>query len=152
MKYSLPRSFKSFCGFTLIELLVVIAIIAILAVVAVSVFAVIPRNSRDARRKADLDAIVKALEVNKTTSGYVGLSNSQFANNSIPTTDPQGYPYCANSTASTQPADPSPWTTTCQANYAQVGTANPPAGTSWKICTTLENGGTPQVLCRGNAQ
>lgn len=52
-------------GFTLIELLVVIAIIGILATFIVASFASAQARGRDARRKADLDAVKKALELAK---------------------------------------------------------------------------------------
>lgn len=48
-------------GFTLIELLVVIAIIGVLATIIVASFTSAQRRGRDARRKADMDAIKKAL-------------------------------------------------------------------------------------------
>lgn len=49
-------------GFTLVELLIVIVIIGILAGIGLGSFASTQRKGRDARRKADLDNIVKALE------------------------------------------------------------------------------------------
>ena len=52
-------------GFTLIELLVVIAIIGILASFAIASFTSAQAKGRDSRRKADLDAIKKALELFK---------------------------------------------------------------------------------------
>src|SRR4030067_3465886 len=55
-------------GFTLIELLVVIAIIGILASFAFASFTSAQAKGRDSRRKADLDAIVKALELYKSDS------------------------------------------------------------------------------------
>src|SRR3990167_10302283 len=59
-------------GFTLIELLVVIAIIGILASFAIASFSSAQAKARDSRRKADLDAIVKALELARSDSsgGY----------------------------------------------------------------------------------
>jgi len=58
-------------GFTLIELLVVIVIIGILASFAVASFTSAQAKGRDSRRKADLDALKKALELSKsdTTGG-----------------------------------------------------------------------------------
>lgn len=53
-------------GFTLIELLVVIAIIGILATIIVASFTSAQQRGRDARRKADLDAVKKALELAKS--------------------------------------------------------------------------------------
>jgi len=55
-------------GFTLIELLVVIAIIGILASFAIASFTSAQAKGRDSRRKSDLDAIKKALELVKTDS------------------------------------------------------------------------------------
>jgi prepilin-type N-terminal cleavage/methylation domain-containing protein len=52
-------------GFTLIELLVVITIIGILATFIVASFTSAQRKGRDARRKSDLDAVKKALELVK---------------------------------------------------------------------------------------
>src|SRR3970040_2207971 len=58
-------------GFTLIELLVVISIIGILASFAIASFTSAQAKGRDSRRKADLDAVKKALELFKsdTTGG-----------------------------------------------------------------------------------
>lgn len=64
-------------GFTLIELLVVIAIIGILASFAVASFTSAQAKGRDSRRKADLDAIKKALELFKgdtTGAAYYPLA------------------------------------------------------------------------------
>src|SRR3990167_4751352 len=52
-------------GFTLIELLVVIAIIGILATFVIASFSSAQGRGRDSRRKADLDAVKKALELAK---------------------------------------------------------------------------------------
>lgn len=52
-------------GFTLIELLVVISIIGILAAFIVASFSSAQQKARDSRRKADLDALKKALELAK---------------------------------------------------------------------------------------
>jgi len=71
-------------GFTLIELLVVIAIIAILSIVGLTAYSGAQKGARDARRKVDIDAVVNAYEVNKTTTQYITLSNSYFASSQIP--------------------------------------------------------------------
>lgn len=64
-------------GFTLIELLVVIAIIGLLATFIVASFTSAQAKSRDARRKADMDAIKKALELFKNdTSGAAKYPNT----------------------------------------------------------------------------
>ena len=53
-------------GFTLIELLVVISIIAILITIIVATFGTTQKKARDSRRKTDLDALKKALELSKS--------------------------------------------------------------------------------------
>ncbi len=85
---------KSAHGFTLIELLVVVAIIAILSVIGITVFSGVQRNARDARRRADIDAISTAMEANynSTAGTYAALSAGFFAGNTIPT-DPGTYTY-----------------------------------------------------------
>ena len=65
-------------GFTLVELLVVIAIIGVLASFIVASFTTAQRKARDARRKADLNAMKKALVVYKgdTTTDTYSLATS----------------------------------------------------------------------------
>lgn len=85
-------------GFTLIELLVVISIIAILSVVGFVAFQNVTKNAKDARIKADLNAIKKAYETNFDPTlnggqgGYQPLKDSDFAGGKIPT-QPNGNPY-----------------------------------------------------------
>ena len=94
----MPRKFR---GFTLIELLVVISIISILSVVGFVSYQNVSAKAKDARMKADLDAIKKAYETNYDPSlnggqgGYKQLQGSQFAGGQVPT-QPNGSPYpCA---------------------------------------------------------
>lgn len=53
-------------GFTLVELLVVMSIIALLLTVGLSFYGNAQRASRDAKRRADLDAIKKSIEIYRT--------------------------------------------------------------------------------------
>src|SRR5579872_7218341 len=73
-------------GFTLVELLVVIAIIAILAVIGLTVFTGLQRGARDAQRRADIEAITRALEAGYDTQNaqYPTLTTTNFAGNRIP--------------------------------------------------------------------
>ena len=56
-------------GFTLIELLTAMVIIGILASIALASYTNAQQKSRDSRRKTDLDAIKKALELAKNDTG-----------------------------------------------------------------------------------
>ena len=55
-------------GFTLVELLVVASIISLLAVVGIASFITITQQSRDVRRKADVEQIRSALEMYKNAN------------------------------------------------------------------------------------
>lgn len=139
-------------GFTLIELLVVISIIGILAAFIVASFTSAQAKSRDARRKADLDALKKSLELQKSDStgarfylpgsGALPGSLSGLAPTYIRTVpdDPQAptqhYTY--------QSSDPVIGTT-CVANQC----------TTYRLYAILENVNDPQITtsqtqCPGN--
>lgn len=68
------------------ELLVVVTIIAILSVIGITIFSVAQTNARDARRKADIDAIAKALETNRApgTVYYLALLQTYFSSGIVP--------------------------------------------------------------------
>lgn len=83
-------------GFTLIEILVVATIIAMLAGIAATSYITLTRNSRDARRRADLEQIRSALEMYRSNNntypvGDVSLLVSTYIQ-SIPT-DPKAPTY-----------------------------------------------------------
>ncbi|MBI4036029.1 type II secretion system protein [Candidatus Daviesbacteria bacterium] len=73
-------------GFTLVELLVVVAIIAILSTIGLTIFTSAQTNARDARRKADIDAIANALETTRApaTVYYTSLPASGFSGGVVP--------------------------------------------------------------------
>lgn len=83
-------------GFTLIELMVVVAIIGILMAAGIIAFSGAQRNARDAKRRADIDGISKALEQYYMNNGAYpatsGAITSYFPSNAVPT-DPQGGAY-----------------------------------------------------------
>lgn len=68
---------KKFKGFTFIEILVVVTIIGLLTSVAVATYSIFLKQSRDAKRKADLEQTRAALEMYRSTNNTyptVGLS------------------------------------------------------------------------------
>ncbi len=162
MKKQLPQTNEK--GFTLVELLVVISIIAILAVVGLTIFTSTQKNARDARRRADVDAIANALEVGKAinTSTYATPAlSSSFAGSVFPTDPTTGQNYCIGYSATAgavAPSNPATWLpgAACSAMTGAVttGVVNntyPPAGaTSWNVCASLE--GTATVYCKPSVQ
>ncbi len=93
-------------GFTLIELMVVVTITGIIMAAGIIAFTNAQRNSRDSKRKADVDAISKVMEqyfqINRVypLSPYPAAIGSYFPAGYIPTT-PNGGSYTITSTAST---------------------------------------------------
>lgn len=57
-------------GFTIVELLIVIVVIAILASLTVVAFSSTQSSARDSKRKADIAAITRALELYYTEKGH----------------------------------------------------------------------------------
>ena len=86
MKKLLPKSVRNPQGFTLIELLVVISIIAILAVIGIAIFSGAQARARNAKRREDISAIAKALEVNRSpvSIAYTSLSPTWFGGGAYP--------------------------------------------------------------------
>ncbi len=98
-------------GFTLIEILVVTTIIALLTSAAVVSYSQIGKQSRDGKRKADLEQIRAALEMYRSnnSNGYYIVSGSYNSNcasftglsgyiSSMPSDPKSGYNYSCNIT------------------------------------------------------
>ncbi len=153
-------------GFTLIEILVWIDVIAILSLVGTVRFLYIQQQARDTKRKEDLNAISKALEVNINSTGYIPLSSGQFASGLIPVENNTGRipQYCIAYTTANETAPPNSilsWPSANQCfNMDWPGAAivaltpissYPANGThAWKLCTLLEDNIT--IFCLTNGQ
>lgn len=57
-------------GFSLMELLITVSIIAILVAIGIASYATINKQSRDTKRKGDLEQIRAALEMYRSDNGY----------------------------------------------------------------------------------
>ena len=145
-------------GFTLIELLVVIAIIGILASFAIASFNSARLKGRDSRRKADFDALVKALELSRSNSQAAsyypncpgGLSLCELSTSSQ--TDPPIAPTYIKSV----PSDPIFGGGNCSASdlsftYCYIPTECPTttACSKYELYACLENSNEP---VRGNVE
>lgn len=154
----MPKSIKNPQGFTLVELLVVISIIAILSVIGLTIFGSVQKNSRDARRKEDINAIADAMEANYSArSGvYAALVPTMFSQGVIPT-DPINTVltagstctpvcrYCVRNGAEAQVAGACPNTSDWLGDVMPGGASNP----YWTVCANLEGG---RFYCRSNIQ
>ena len=99
-------------SFTLIEILVVTTIIGLLATTASTIYSQLGKQSRDARRKTDLEQIRSALElyrsnnnvyqasVSTNCSNYTALTGSPTYIQSMPSDPKTGYNYYCNITSS----------------------------------------------------
>ncbi len=124
-------------GFTLIELLVVATIMVLLTSIASVAYSQFGKQSRDAKRKADLEQIRAALEMYRSSEDTYPASIPNVGNGLC---DPSG---CANGIyLQTIPTDPrSPYT------YYYGGAAS-----DYTVGAYLESGGTTCVAgqCGGN--
>lgn len=120
-------------GFTLIEVLVVIGIISMLIATAAVSYSVLSRNSRDAKRKTDIEQIRAALEIyksNSSVSQYPGFfGGNVWGWTTIDNVNPAFLPYI-----NSIPQDPKP-SASC-GNYLYAVPSN---YYGYTIFTNLEN-------------
>lgn len=125
-------------GFTLIELLVVIAIIGILASFAIASFTSAQAKGRDSRRKSDIDALKKALQLYYTDNGFYPNNVTAFASGASSTDSWWNTGYFGADYIKTVPTDPRNGSTYFY-NY------NTPAGhLTYTLSADLENNNDPQ--------
>lgn len=116
----------TFKGFTLIELLVVIAIIGILVAIGTASYITASKQSRDTKRKADLEQIRQALETYRSENG-------------VYPDDTAGTDALKPNYISTVPVNPGD-----SAPYSYDNTSTPTSNT-YTLCATLETITTPST-------
>jgi general secretion pathway protein G len=79
-------------GFTLVEILVVVGLLGLLTTVGLTSYSASIKNSRDVKRKTDLETIRQALELYKSdNSFYVNVSSGTAQNLKTPLSSPIVY-------------------------------------------------------------
>ena len=157
------------------ELLVVIAIVAILSSIGFAVYSSVQQKARDSKRRSDVDALVKALEVNKVlgAAAYSQFQAVWFAGGKIPVEvsgyTPQYtlvYPAVIGVTSIALVSNPTwaanitniatgqfttiPLNSTLSIQTVGVGVPSSPATfTAFQVCARLETG---VVFCKPSAQ
>lgn len=137
-------------AFTLVELLVVISIIGILSTVAVVATDSARRQALDARRKADLVQLAKAIEMYNYDNGDLPMNTVGFC---FAISNPNGWgdtfkaqlaPYMANI-----PKDPAPINMAKAYDYIFYSIDNK---TKYSLCTNLGDGSGGFSMCSGHVE
>ena len=115
-------------AFSFVELMVVIAIMGIIFAVTTVTYTNVTKNSRDARRKSDMESIRQALELCRS---YAGEYPDAASGGKVPTTISCGSP--AQVYMQTVPVDPKD--NTARYNYVPTG------GITYTLSTSLMESG-----------
>lgn len=95
-------------GFTLMELLIAVSIIAILIAIGVASYTTVNKQSRDTKRKSDLEQIRSALEMYRADNGsYPGPGSGSWVQASVSGDQTSGLtPYLVPTNIAIIPTDP----------------------------------------------
>ncbi|MBI2029448.1 prepilin-type N-terminal cleavage/methylation domain-containing protein [Candidatus Gottesmanbacteria bacterium] len=119
-------------GFTLIEVLVAATIIVVLASVAIASYSTASKNSRDAKRKADLANVAAALELYRAdnSGAYILVSGAQRVDTGLTALEP--------TYINDLPVDPKPISSQAAGGYKYTNMLPP---TAYKYClfAVMEN-------------
>lgn len=151
-------------GFTLIELLIVISILGILASMALASYGAAQEKSRDSRRKTDLDAMKKALELSKqdTPGAYYYPSCPSAASSCLITNTTETQKYDGTTANPLHPSyipniptDPKTATGYTYALFNASGATCTGSCVNYKLTACLESGNdfqkdNPKVGCASN--
>lgn len=136
-------------GFTLIELLVTITIVAILSLIGLTIYSGIQKSARDAKRKADVEAIAKAYEANYSAGSYPKPKDEWFGSGGIPQ-DPNSGDYYWNGSQSIPAAGAA--YTICAKLEVKSGNSNDKGTTDGTFSFEYNSGNAGQYFCRKNLQ
>jgi prepilin-type N-terminal cleavage/methylation domain-containing protein len=144
MVFNINRQIRSIRGFTLVELLIVVAIIGLLATGVLMVMnpSTYFRNSRDARRKSDLQTIRTAVELFYAgNSSYPNSTNGAITSLNSAIKDGTSWTFPASGgTTYLQLAPKDPQST--NPAYCYVS-----SGTGYNLCAEVEGTGTSSTPC-----
>lgn len=125
-------------AFTLVEILVVVTIISLLASIAAVSYSQFVKQSRDARRKGDIEQIRAAIELYRNFNNVYPSAPLAFGSGEIADPLPSTTKYMTK--IPNDPMSSSGYT------YYYAST-----GTDYTLCTYLEGGGTPDADAVCNA-
>lgn len=136
---------KKKIGFTLVELLIAVSIIVILVALSVSTFANFQKNSRDAKRKVDLETIRSGLEQYRADQGFyprsvITIAPGQSLTSSTGNPNP---PAPTRTYLKSYPLEPGSSTYIYQANPSTTCNNSTSLCLNYCLFTTLENSPNP---------
>lgn len=125
---------KTYSGFSLVELLITVSIIAILISIGIASYATINKQSRDTKRKGDIEQVRAALEMYRANTGtYPAAGGGSWVVASSATDATAGLtPYLVSTYIPAIPTDPK-----ASQTYMYIAT-NPSGGNYYGYCVSVQ--------------